>query len=243
MNSNQKLLILCLIFLISILPSCLDTVHQTTSTQPRMSIEEATTILKKAVKDSITDINVKAVRDVIVYEDGFTLINFDNTKKHHYFKDIADPIVMDWMKSSEYLVKFIEPLYFSLDYVKFGPNLESANAFANALYYVKHTDIKQEREKEREDSLRRVQQTAIDEQKEREKKQEESLRLIQKTTIKEESGATSEETIPDATTKRRKSQSRPTPPRKSGDEALQRPQEGGPPPLPALPPGGAVSGH
>jgi len=243
MKTEKKLLIFSVIFLLIVLPSCyLDTVHQTTSTQPKMSVEEATEIMKKAVKDSITDNNVKAVRDVIVYEDGFTLINYDNTRRHYYFKDIADPVVIYSKMSSKYLVKFIEPQPLTLDYVKFGP-LESANAFANALYYVKHADIKQERAKEQEESLRRIQQTTIDEKKEREKKQEESLRLIRKTPIKDESGATEDKIIPDSTTKRRKSPDRPTQPRKSVDEPPQRQPEGGSPPLPALPPGGAVSGH
>lgn len=240
MKTEQKLLILCLVFLIIILPSCLDTVHEASSKQPRMSVEEATARMKKAVKDSIPDPHNKAVRDVIVHEDGFTLINSDNTRKHFLFNNIEDPIVMTWM-DKWLLVKFKGPL--SFDYIAFGTNLESANAFADALYYVKHADIKQEREKEREDSLRRIQQTTMDEKKEREKKQEESLRLIRKTAIKDESGATEDKIIPDSTTKRRKSPDRPTPPRKSGDEPLPRTQEGGSPPLPALPPGGAVSGH
>jgi len=239
MKTEQKLLILCLVFLMSILPSCLDTVHQPTSKQPRMSVEEAMGIMKKAVKDTFTGVHNKAVRDVIIDEDGFTLINYDNNRKHYLFKDIEDPIVMTWEKTY-IMVKFNGPL--SFDYIDFI-NMESANAFANALYYLKHTDIKQEREKEREDSLRRIQQTTIDEKKEREKKQEESLRLIRKTPIKDESGATRDEIIPDSTTKRRKSPDRPTPQRKSGDEPLPRTQEGGSPPLPALPPGGAVSGH
>lgn len=242
MKTNQKFLILCLVFIIIILPSCLDPIHQTTSTQPKMSVEEATAIMKKAVKDSITDVNVKAVRDVIVDEDGFTLINFDSTRNHHYFKDIADPIAMEWMKSGTYLVKFIEPLYLSLYYVGFGNNRESASAFANALYYVKHADIKQEREKEQQDSLRRAQQTAIEEKKERDKKQEESLRLMRKTAIEGEAGAR-DESVSESTPERRKSQPRPAPPKKSAVEPPQRQPEGGAPSLPALPPGGAVSGN
>jgi len=199
--------------------------------------------MKKAVKDSITDINVKAVRDVIVDEDGFTLINFDNTKNHHYFKEIADPIAMEWMKSGTYLVKFIEPLYLSLYYVGFGNNRESASAFANALYYVKHADIKQERAKEQEDSLRRAQQTAMEEKKEREKKQEESLRLIRKTAVQDETGTARDESISESTTERRKSQPRPAPPRKSGAAPPQRQPEVGSPAPPALPAGGAVTGY
>lgn len=243
MKTNQELLISCLVFLMIILPSCLEPTHQPTSTQSRMSVEEATTIMNKAVKDSITDINVKAVREVMVYEDGFTLVYFDNTKNHHYFKDIADPVAMEWMKSGAYLVKFIEPLYLSLYYVGFGNHLESANAFASALYYLKHTDIKGEREKEREASIRRAQQTAADEQKERDKKQEESLRLIRKTGVQEEAGAARDEGITESPTQRRKSQPRPAPPKKSAVDPPQRQPEGGAPVPPALPAGGAVTGY
>jgi hypothetical protein len=243
MKTNQKLLMLCLAGFLIILPSCLDPVHQTTSTQPKMSVEEATAIMKKAVKGSTSDNNVKAVRDVIVDENGFTLINFDNTRKHHYFKDIVDPVVMEWMKSGGYLVKFIEPLYLSLDYVQFNVNLESANAFANALYYLKHADIKQERAKEREDSLRRARQTAAEEQKERDQKQAESLRLKQKAAMEAEAAAAKEESGPESTPEKRKSRPRPAAAKKAAGEPAPRQPEGGAPPVPTLPAGGAVSGN
>jgi hypothetical protein len=91
MKTHQKFLMVYLLFFIIFLPCCLlDTVHETASTQPRMSVGEATAIMKKAVKDSITDPNVKTVVDVIVYEDGFTLIYFDNTRKR-YYNQIEDP--------------------------------------------------------------------------------------------------------------------------------------------------------
>ena len=66
---------------------------------------------------------------------------------------------MKWMQR-DIVVKFKGAL--SLDYIAFLNNLESANAFSDALYYLKHADIKNERGKEKEDCLRLIRQTPID---------------------------------------------------------------------------------
>jgi len=242
MKTEQKLLILCLVFLMSILSSCV-TVHEPTSSQPKMPLTEAIASMKEAIKATVQDpfvAHVKVVSDIDISEYGITLTNSDNTKRYYVFSDIIEPSVTYNSIIQVYGVGFKQDL--SGNYILFT-NSQSAAMFANALYYLKHTDIKQEREKERDDSLRRTQQTAIEEKRERDKKTEESLRLIRKTAIEGESGAAEDKIIPDSTTKRRRSPDRPTQQRKSGDEPLPRKQEGGSPPLPALPPGGAVSGH
>ena len=242
MKTKQKLLIFCLPFLMVMLSSCV-TVHEPTSSQLKMPLTEAIASMKESIKATIQDPfvpHVKPVSDIEISDYGITLINSDNTKRYYVFSDIIEPTVTFNSLAQIYGVGFKQDL--AGNYILFT-NSQSAAMFANALYYLKHTDIKQEREKERQDSLRRAQQTAIEEKKERDKKQEESLRLIRKTAAQEETGAARDEGISESGTQRRKSQPRPAPPRKSADEQVPRKPETGSPPLPALPAGGAVTGH
>jgi len=158
MKTHHRFLIIYLLILIIILPYCA-TVHETSSIQPKMSLTEILDSMKEAVKDTKQHPffkHEKVVRDVAIYEDGFKLINMDNTERYFAFKDIIDPSVGE--VAGLIFVKFQridgENLVFT--------NSKSAIMFCDALYNLKHIDIKQEREREREDCLRQIRQTPID---------------------------------------------------------------------------------
>ena len=158
MKTHQRLLIIYLLIIIVILPCCA-TVHETSSVQPKMSLKEIMDSMKESIKDTKQHPffkNEKVVRDVAIYEDGLKLINRDDTERYIAFKDIIDPSV--GQVAGLIFVKFQhkdgENLVFT--------NSKSAVMFCDALYNLKHIDIKQEREREREDCLRQVRQTPID---------------------------------------------------------------------------------
>jgi hypothetical protein len=228
--------------LMIMLPSCA-TIHETTSSQPKMTLKEAMAAMNEAVKASMQDHfwgNVKVVKNIDISEYGITLINSDNTKRYYAFSDIIDPSVGENSFNHVFFVKFKQDL--TDNFIEFT-NAQSAIMFANALYYVKHTDIKQERAKEREDSRRRAQETAAEEQKERDQKQAESLRLKQKAAMEAEAATAKDESSPEATPEKRKSRPRPAAAKKTAGEPAPRQPEGGAPPVPTLPAGGAVSGN
>src|SRR4030042_3135927 len=143
MKTKQKLGILCLVFLMIMFSSCA-TVHETTSTRPKMTISEAMASLKEAIKDTKQDPfadNVKVVTNIFVTEDGISLISSDNTKRYYLFSDMIDPAVGLNHINQIYFVKLKQELN---NFVAFK-NKQSAIMFADALYYLKHVDIKRER--------------------------------------------------------------------------------------------------
>jgi hypothetical protein len=234
MKTHEKLLVLIILIISIFLIGCSGTPVSYNAFEPvgGDQIEEARNSIKAIVKDmvDVTKINLTQTEFIRYYDDGSSYITS--------FNDMYDPKLEYDM--GYYNVQFGDPgiIYFTQE----GP----AKKFASALAYLKNNYAKKgERgiEKEREDSLRRIQQTAIEEKKERDKKQEESLRLIRKTGVQEETSAARDEGITESATPRKKSQPRPAPPKKSAVEPPQRPPEVGSPAPPALPSGGAVSGY
>jgi hypothetical protein len=160
MKTHQKFLIVYLVFLIILLPSCV-TIHETSTSNPTMCVEEAIDSIKKSIKDTVQDPfwgHMKVVADIAVSEDDITLINADNTKRNYPFNKLTDPTVIQNNLNQLYGIQLTQT---PLDVVLFS-NSKSAIMFADALYYLKHIDIKMEREKEREDCLRQIRQTPID---------------------------------------------------------------------------------
>jgi hypothetical protein len=126
-----------------------------------MSLREAIHSIKETIKDTQQHPGYapwKAVVEVNISEAGITLINADNTKRYFAFADISDPAVGTYNDA-----------FYHLIYVAFAPwegvifsNYKSAEKFADAVYCLKHTDIKKEREREWEDCLRQIRQAPID---------------------------------------------------------------------------------
>jgi hypothetical protein len=158
MKTTQKLLIFCLIFFIIFLSCCI-TMHQPALNQPQMSFKDATNSIKGALSDA------KNVTDIAISEKGFTLLTNNNEKKYYEFNAIKDPFVYEdnTLNQKIYLVILSGSVWTTTDdnCIKFN-NSKSARTVADALYYLKHHDIKKERERGYEDCLRLISQTPID---------------------------------------------------------------------------------
>lgn len=171
MKTQKKFLIVYLVIIIIIFPSCVETIHESGSTQPNISLSKAIDSMKKAIKDSIKPPLIgiypqftlpgEAVTDVNISETGITLINSDNTKRHYDIANILNPKVEVYNDAVYHNVIFVK-LYEAPGNAIVFSNSDSAKMFADALYYLKHIDINEERKREREDCLRQVRQTPID---------------------------------------------------------------------------------
>jgi hypothetical protein len=240
---NKGKLYLGLFLSAIILSSCFSTVHETVSNTQKMPIGDATNAIKRSIHNTIQNpyfAEQKAVSDIVISDDGFTLIHPDGTKKYYTYNEILNPVVVHEAIHNLWFIEFKRNNVG--DAVLFNSQ-QAAIMFADALYYLKHTDIKQERAKEREDSRRRAQETAAEEQKERDQKQAEALRLKQKAAMEAEAATAKDESSPEATPEKRKSRPRPAAAKKTAGEPAPRQPEGGAPPVPTLPTGGAVSGN
>lgn len=245
---GRKLSIFYLGIITTILSSC--ATIDTSLTKPNMSFKEAITSMERAINDTRNGVQtnfdvwggkalkIKRVVNVKVSEDGITFINYDNTTRHYSFDTMTDPYIQRDPVSNSYFVFLIGAFGLNDDALRFNHD-NSAQTFADALYALKHMDIKAELAKEREERSRR-QAAAENEKKEREREWQESLR--RKTAVKDEPAATAEET-PASSTTDGKSAERPTQPRKSVAKPRPRQPEGGSIPPPELPAGGALSGN
>jgi hypothetical protein len=162
MKTTQKLWILYVMFFISALPCC-TTKHDPVSIRPRMTVTDAKNSLKEAIKASKQHPfrGFKAVIGIDISKHGITLIDSNNKKRYYAFNDIIEPSVIEDPISRIFFVRFKQDL--SGNCIVFS-NLQSATMFADALYYLKHyndPDVKQEREQEKEDCLRQVRHTSV----------------------------------------------------------------------------------
>lgn len=160
MKTQQKFYIFYIVIIIIIMPSCFKTLHETASNPPKISLREAIDSMKDAIKDTKQNsffADEKVVRDVAVSEEGFKLINTDNTERYYAFEKIIDPVVVEDHFTHLFFVKFQHIPGRNILFT----NSKSAKKFADALYYLKHIDIKREGEKEHEDCLRLVHETPI----------------------------------------------------------------------------------
>jgi len=164
MKTKQKIVLLCLMGFIMILPACFEKLHETSSTQSKTSINDVNENLNQAVKGTMQGPlfkREKPVSNVIVSKDGFTLVNTDNTTRYFDFNQIRDPNVTHEKLAKVYVVNITHQAGNNVIFRDFN----SAKMFADALYYLKHSndpEVKQERARENEDCLRQVRNTPVE---------------------------------------------------------------------------------
>jgi len=167
MKAKQKFLISYLILLIIIMPACFTVLHETASSPKQLLFKESIALMKESIKDTKQNpffANEKVVKDVIISDDGFKLINIDNSERYFAFKKVRDPRVCE-----DHFTKivFVDMGQLPGNNLVFT-NSKSAKMFADGLFYLKNNavnieqEVKRETEQERDDCLRRIRQTPID---------------------------------------------------------------------------------
>lgn len=162
MKAKQKLLMLCCAFISSLLSSCVTTVYESDSTQPTIvSYTDAINSIKESIKHPGKAHSV-VLSDVSISDEGITLFYNNNDKKYFSFNKIkVTEITQDLISGPDVFWVTLTPGFELLNFGVFD-NYNSAKMFADAIYYLKHHDLKKERAREHEDCLRLSRQTPID---------------------------------------------------------------------------------